>query len=274
MDFNQTTNVKVLEAYNTLDNFKIVEGDKSSDTIYVYFTSNGLYFPNTEECFQEVLTKDKYEWQYNLVNGARKHILMRDVFKQWYIKGVNSKINSIDKIISFLREETQGFKIITIGSSSGGYMATLIGRLLDANKIYCFNGQFDIWDRVTIKENSTLNLLLEKHKEEETLTKYFNIIPFLKAGSAPLFYFSSTFSEWDKEQSLLTNDLSYIFPFFIKSDIHGIPFYKQNLSRVLNSEPNTLKAIASKKQMSQFKFSLKLEGLLNTLKYYRRNNIK
>ncbi|WP_434037635.1 hypothetical protein [Formosa sp. 4Alg 33] len=274
MDFNQITNRKVLEAYNTLDNFKIIEGDESSDTVYVYFTSNGLYFPNTEEAFEEVLSKDKYEWQHNLVNGARKHILVRDVFKQHYLKGINKDINSIDQLILFIKESCKDYKIVTLGSSSGGYMSMLVGSILNAYKIYSFNGQFDLWFKLETPELELKNPLIYRYKDDKLYNKYYDINPFLKNNKSYLFYFCSILSDQDIYQNSKRKVDSKLFPFYIKSEIHGIPFYKQNLSRVLCSEPDKLKAIASKKHMSQFKFSLKLEGLLNTLKYYRRNNIK
>ena len=52
-------------------------------------------------------------------------IFVRDMWKQWYINGINQKIDSVEKVIEFLRTETENMRVTTVGNSSGGYMATL-----------------------------------------------------------------------------------------------------------------------------------------------------
>ena len=38
---------------------------------------------------------------------------------------INQKIDSVEKVIEFLRTETENMRVTTVGNSSGGYMATL-----------------------------------------------------------------------------------------------------------------------------------------------------
>ncbi|MBJ7879172.1 hypothetical protein [Gelidibacter salicanalis] len=269
--FDQITNKLVHEAYNNLDNYKIIEGDTNSDIIYIYFTSNGLYYPNTEENFKETIESDKYEWKGNLVKDARKHILLRDVYKQWYVKGINSRINTIENVVDFLLNETRGYKTITLGSSSGGYMAMLVGRKLKSLKIYSFNGQFNIEDQLIGLNNRNKNPLLVKLENNSSFSNYYNIVPYLKNGTAPIFYFSSTHSQWDTEQGEIAKDINDLYPLFIKSDIHGIAFYKQNLIKVLSASKKELVSWSRYKAYSQFSFSLKVVGLIKTLKILKQN---
>ena len=76
----------------------------------------------------------------NYINIQHKTIddkwrFVRDVYKQWYLKGVNAEIDSIEKLYEFLKAETEGYQIVTVGSSAGGYAAVLFGYLLNATKV-------------------------------------------------------------------------------------------------------------------------------------------
>jgi hypothetical protein len=42
------------------------------------------------------------------VSEASKHIFLRDVFKQWYLAGINPTVSSPEKLVEFLRQETVG----------------------------------------------------------------------------------------------------------------------------------------------------------------------
>ena len=87
-----------------------------SNLCAIYFSSNGIYFPNTENTFNEIIVKkNRYEWYDTRVKDAQKHIFVRDVLKQWYVKGINSQIDTQAKLLDFLRKETEGYDIITIG---------------------------------------------------------------------------------------------------------------------------------------------------------------
>ena len=51
----------------------------------------------------------------------------------------------MDTLLELLRMLTVGHEIITIGSSGGGYAATVVGMMLNAKTVYCFSGYFDLW---------------------------------------------------------------------------------------------------------------------------------
>lgn len=132
-------------AYNNLDNYKIIQSG-GKNTVAVYFTSHNLFYPDTIECFEKAIKeKDRYEWTRIKINRASKHIFLRDIFKIWYVKGINSKINSIPLILDFLKKETEGYdEIVMIGSSAGGTAAALFGSMLNADIVFDFNGQWEI----------------------------------------------------------------------------------------------------------------------------------
>lgn len=75
---------------------------------------------------------------------AYKHIFIRDVFKQWYLAGINSNINTPEKLIEFLRKETEGYHTVMLGSSAGAYAAILYGSLLQTKKVLAFNPQYEL----------------------------------------------------------------------------------------------------------------------------------
>ena len=113
------------------------------DICVVYFSSHNIYYPNTEEVFRKkIIEKDAYEWYSTRIEAGHKHIFIRDIQKQWYIQGINKRINSPEKLLDFLKKECEGYRIITVGSSAGGYAAVLYGSQLGAEKVFSFNGQY------------------------------------------------------------------------------------------------------------------------------------
>lgn len=125
-------NSLLMEQYQK-DNFRVLDLDAKKKTCFIFFSSNGLYFPNDVETFQQtVVEKDRYEWeniaQSSLIRRfAGRLIFVRDLFKAWYVTGINARVNSIDKLIAMLKDLTEGYEVITCGGSAGGYMSTLGG---------------------------------------------------------------------------------------------------------------------------------------------------
>ena len=129
----QTDSETVRRVYETNNNY-LIEYSKGgdADTCAIYFSSNDIYYPNLEGIFtKRIVNKNFYEWYHTRINRASKHIFIRDVFKQWYLAGINAKIDSPEKLAAFLKQETQDYtNVITLGSSAGGYAAILYGSLI------------------------------------------------------------------------------------------------------------------------------------------------
>lgn len=99
-----------------------------------FFSGNGLYYPNTISSFcKTVVEQNRYEWwnvghSEEIVKQAGKIIYVRDVYKQFYVKGINVEINCIDKLCELLKELTMGMRVVTCGNSAGGYIAVIVGQ--------------------------------------------------------------------------------------------------------------------------------------------------
>lgn len=236
------------------------ENCKQQDTCAIYFSSNDIYFPNNEQVFtKRILEKDYYEWYNIRIKKAYKHIFVRDIYKQWYLGGINTEINSPEKLLSFLQKETKGLNIITLGSSAGGYAAVLYGQLLNAEKILTFNGQFEL-NRLLKESKEEINPLLFRLMNSE-LKSYYDLTPFITVQSK-VFYFYSNKSKWDISQYNHIKELININVISFNTSHHGIPFLKNCLTKVINYDTDILKQLSIKNQNSLV-FSIKVDGLIN-----------
>lgn len=250
--------------YEQHDNYKI-EYAENVPKIYcvIYFSSNDIYYPNTETAFREQLMKhDKFEWYRTRIRKGYKHIFVRDIRKQWHISGINSKINSPWKLLDFLKEETAGYRVITLGSSAGGFAAVLFGQLLQAEKIISFNGNFELLSKL---ETSTEDIcpLLFRHRHDPELIKWYDTRNFI-TNPETIYYFQSIFSEQDIYKYNQVKHIP-IHRIQFKTSHHGIPFLKTNLPVVLNWEEDELIQY-SEKINAPIWFSMRTIGLVKTIK--------
>lgn len=254
----------VKNAYENLDNY-LIERDNSKQNLNictVYFSSNYIYFPNNKNAFKKsIIDKNRFEW-YNIRNqNATKHIFIRDIHKQWYLYGINSEINSIEKVIAFLAEETEGYKTYFVGSSAGGYASVLMGSLLGVDRIYSYNSQFFLTD---LLENSSeiVDPILFREKENSQISKYYKIKSYI-SDPLKIFYFHSNKSKWDVSQKKEIEDLG-INIISVNTSIHGIPILKNNLKHVFLLNQKEL-ANLTKAKLHPINFSFKIVGFRKTI---------
>lgn len=246
---------------NTLIQFDKNCGNRN--TCAIYFSSNDIYFPNTEAAFtKRIVEKNFYEWYNTRFEGVYKHIFVRDVHKQWYISGINREVNSPEILLHFLASETQGYSIKTIGSSAGGYAAVLYGSLLNADRVFSFNGQFEIATLLQ-KSSSAVDPLLFRYADTH-LAKYYDLKPFLNEA-VDIYYFSSKKSAWDNQQFTHICDISSIRAIQFDTAHHGIPFVKDALSKVINSNTDDLNRMTKGVHNPVF-FSFARIGVLKTVR--------
>lgn len=89
-EFNSLTSQIVTDTYNTMENF-IIEEVSNKKLAVIYCSSNGLYYPNEYEVFQEYIVKrNKFEWSKRdwKLEDSGLNIYIRDVYKQWYVNGM------------------------------------------------------------------------------------------------------------------------------------------------------------------------------------------
>ena len=190
----------------------------------VFFSGNGIFYPNDVETFTNtIIRKNRYEWQ-SIANSRKirsnyaKIIFVRDIYKQWYVAGINYKLDSVEAVIEFVRSETSGYKLTTCGNSAGGYMAILVGTILKAEKIFSFSGQFSIENQV---EKAPLLL---KYKDDCSRNRYFStnryISDMTKTGGG-VYHFYPAKCEWDIEQLTTVDDVTQILTFAMDCKEHG-----------------------------------------------------
>lgn len=253
----------VQQVYAERDNFLVEYADQGDKNwCAIYFCSNDIYYPNTEEIFRKrIIKKNFFEWYHSRLNKAYKHIFVRDVFKQWYLLGINAKINTPEKLTEFLRKETDGYNVVTVGSSAGGYASILYGSLLNAKYVLAFNPQFEI--KSLLNETSEMiNPIVFRMQRLRSI--FYDIIPYINSNT-DIFYFYSNASKWDIEQNCyLKGQQNNIYKLSFNTSHHGIPFLKIALPDVLNMEVNELKML-SKTRHSPLLFTIKRVGLYNTV---------
>jgi hypothetical protein len=256
----------IVQSARSLDNYLIIEEDQKivqqKPICAVYFASNYIYFPNNNETFREtIIKKNRFEW-WNLRHPkANKHIFIRDVYKQWYLHGINKQINSLEKLSYFLEKEIKGYTSYFIGSSAGGYAAVLLGSMLNVKRIYAFNCQFYLTDLLETSKAS-VDPLIFREQHNSKINKYYNIKKSIKEAQN-IYYFHSNKSNWDVCQLRAVHDINMNL-ISVNTKIHGIPLLKNNLIPLFLLDESELKKLA-KKSIYPIIFSIKIIGLPRTL---------
>lgn len=255
----------IVQKARALDNYLILEEETSGEKepiCAVYFASNYIYFPNNKTSFTKaILDKNRFEW-WNLKHPkATKHLFIRDIYKQWYLHGINNQINSIEKLADFLEKEIKGYTTYFIGSSAGGYASVLLGSLLNVDRIYAFNNQFYLHDLLKTS-SAAVDPLIFREQHNSKINKYYNIKAFIKEPKK-VFYFHSNKSEWDVRQFKAVQDVQ-MNVISVNTNIHGIPLLKNNLTTLFSLEVTALEKLA-KRPLNPIKFSIKIIGFFETV---------
>lgn len=256
-----------LNKYTKDSNCRIEYTGEKRDCVAIYLTSNNLFFPHTDEIFwKAVVEKDRYEWTKQKISYAQKHIFLRDIYKQWYASGINSTLDSIDKVVEWLKVEVKDYtRIVCLGSSGGGYFASILGAKLKADIVLNFNGQWDIYDNIERDGriiSPVLKRMLDNHDEG---VKYFNISR-EEFDYPRTFYFVSTKSSCDAQQLALVKNFSNIHVVRFCNSHHGIPFLKCSLPRILNMNYDELCQLEHSEHLPIL-FDMRMAGILPTIRF-------
>jgi hypothetical protein len=261
----------MLEYYDLNDNYEILNLDSDSNLCVIYFSSNGLYYPSTSEVFnRQIVQGQRFEWKKNFSASAKKVIFLRDITKQWYLTGINSRIDTINKLKCFLEQETQGMEVVCVGSSAGGYAATLLGCLLKAKYILNFSGQYSLSYILDQEVGHAKNPTLSRCSNDMNYNCYYSLENIIARSSSPIFYFYPAKSTLDKYQASLVKGLTNIYEFPFNGRIHGKTCFVINLTKILEVDYATLMdwyLTYQNQLISPFEFSLRLSGLPKTVYY-------
>ena len=100
----------ILDVYQHQPNYQVVVTDAASTTAAIYFSSNGIYLPDTFE--KRIVQKNRFDWQRNLLPEAGTHIFVRDILKQWYVRGINAEVNSPSLLIHFCKISCRNITVL------------------------------------------------------------------------------------------------------------------------------------------------------------------
>lgn len=264
----QTDSNIVNDTYCNSLNF-LVEYDESCterDTCVIYFSSNDIYYPNTENAFRHrIIERNSFEWYRIRVTSAYKHIFVRDIFKQWYLSGINVSINSPQSLFDFLKDQTTGYShITTIGSSAGGYAAILFGIQLRAEKILAFDAQLEL-ETLLLDSSEKINPIIFRQANTQ-LRFFFNLKNIVNLNSNRIFYFYSNKSSLDERMYnyIINNGYNKINVLSFSTAHHGIPFPKVALLKVINMDNEKLMRFKFKVN-NPLIFTIKLVGICKTI---------
>ena len=247
-------------------NYRIVkDGNCHNGICYIFFSSNNIWFPNTEKAFRySFLENDYYEWLRYSSLEAEKIIYIRDIYKSWYVAGINANLNSLDKVITFLKKQTANLKTITVGSSAGGYMAALAAAMLHAERCICFSAQFDL----ETNEALGTNPFLQKYEKDPNCRKYYKIADIIKISNTRIFYIMPAFSKVDFAQSNCVQEVANVYTLKIFSHYHGVPIFTGNMNKLLELNQEQLVALFKEQKgkiTGKITISIKLCGMVGTL---------
>lgn len=236
------------------------------DTCAIYFSSNEIYYPNTETTFRHrIVDNNVFEWYKIRFNLAYKHIFVRDIFKQWYLNGINANISTPELLFDFLSENTKNYNhVYTIGSSAGGYAAILYGIQLKADKILAFDAQFELNSLLDVSSEKTDPIIFRK--ANSPLRKFYDLANIVDLNNSGIFYFYSNKSIWDRKMCnhIIINKVSRLNVLAFSTKHHGIPFLKVALPTVINMDCKELIKL-SHKVHNPIIFTIKCVGLFKTI---------
>lgn len=270
MTFNHYDGPEVLHYYNHHDNYKVVENKRCGrcDATVVYFSSNGLYYPNTHSVFRDTIeNKGRFEWSKaeNQFPHAKTMIFLRDIHKQWYLKGINKEIDSFEKIADLIRKHHTSEKLILVGTSAGGYAAAVVGMMLKADAVFSFAGQFTLENY--LKEG------IEKGKDKLVVERYeanrafYNLEPLLEKSDTDIFYFICKHSSIDQDDIQIASRHPNIHPFYFNCTLHGVPFHTTLLKKILSTQKQKLIALSETNKERLFNPSVFWKHFFNRNEY-------
>lgn len=232
----------IVQAYQG-ENYQCFDTGVDSDLCYILFSSHGLYYPNTREVFQEqIVKKDRYEWKWVVKNShipqtAGRIIYVRDIYKEWYSKGINRRTDTIDKTLELLKELTAGWKVVTVGSSAGGYMAVLTAVKLKADYCLNFSGQYCI--------SADLN------------NPYYNLVDMLSEYKGTIFYFLPAHCEADQAHYKSVQGMGCVKSFLFNENKHAATMFAGNMCCIIDRRKEDLLLLCKKynnKEINKFVF--------------------
>lgn len=164
-------NVKSLEYVEQQEKTSIAYakvGDKST-TLIISFGSNYHAGFNRKASLIDLKYTKKYDFDVLYLRNRHK----------WYLGRLDGIGNNISDTISFLKQQSQNYeKIITIGSSAGGYASFLFASYINADVSIAIDPQTDLEhlvEKLPKKNGPANNLRYVKEHDKDTWKKFSNL---------------------------------------------------------------------------------------------------
>ena len=265
---NYHDNLEIYKYYQNSTNIKISSGGGiESDKVIIFFTGHGLYYPTSIEKFcEEVILNDKYEWQNiskdsRILSSVSEFIYVRDVYKNWCLEGINGTINTQDKVKERLKEIISERKVITVGSSAVGYMAILFGILLDAETIYTFSPQVNLYEYYMDHPYE----YFEEYKKNPATRKYMDLKGLMSKYSGNLLYWYPVRCEEDVRQYNSVKDCKNVHFFTMSGSKHGETLWGESFIQTLSMPVERVVEVSRKyegKVISPFTYCCETSGIV------------
>ena len=266
----------IKQFYDTKKNFKVEDNPRAEDPdlAVIYFSSLGIY---TDENYMKALTSDYYEFHRNPIRRAGRHIYVRDVCRAFYLNGINSNCNNLDKLLNLLKDYTKNYRIVTIGVSAGGYMAMLAGAILRAEYTISESGMITL-DYYRSYLDKLPAWIKEKMSDK---LKYWDITPYLNKIRQPVFQIGAALSVEDSINFQKMAVFPQINILKIDTTVHAHALDAPALGALINLPFSKLKNFFEKyhgKAPTKLKITFELLSLKELLCFYskkiRRNLIR
>lgn len=282
-------NEYLARTYREYDNYKEIMINEDKKTCYIFFSGNGLYYPNTAEEFEKtVIQNDRYEWMRTTEselfrNHAGKVILLRDIYKSFYQAGINAREDSIEKVCKLLERLTKGYEVITCGNSAGGYMAVIAGVWLKAKVIFNFGGQSSLIK--SLNDFSDKNRRFIEEQNRKNGDKWLDITEWsIKNLTTPIMWFYAGKSKGDigqveelREKAASMKQFKNVHFFPMDSDIHGFYLLYGNTEWIICKEINRLVELSEKykgKLINMRMFALKTMPFRNAVLAIKKDLVR
>lgn len=257
--------------YETCLNIEEEIVNEDNKECYIFFSSNGLYQEKALNEFKEsIMEGRRYEWKSIAASlkkrkGIGKIIYVRDIYRKFYIYGVCKSISSIDELIAYLMGMVEGYSVTTVGISSGGYMATIVGCSLNARRAFCISGQFDLNYHLSDED---MTFLMEHNKN------YVNIVDLIKRSSGvPIYYFCPINCPHDRDNYMRVKGIQNVRCFLFPDKEHAATVYPFNFPDLIymsNEQLDKLQQNYEGKLIDKRKFLLRTMTIEGWIEFIER----
>jgi len=122
-----------------------------------------------------------FEFFNILRNIPINKIFVRDLSSCWYCKGVSTQLNNPEKLAKHLKDILpEHNRLVTVGSSAGGFGAMIIGEMLDADVSISFSPQTSLDKETRLKYgDDRFNKYIDRIQNEISDTKKLRLLNLL-----------------------------------------------------------------------------------------------